>query len=139
MPQHSVVDTALVVIAIAVSVQTILIAGFCVSAYIVWRRVQAALSFASADLHARMDEIAEHVRVASGRVEAVASSMERIAEDAEAIAGGARRAATAVGDVVRSAVHTAGTPPAMLAAAGRLLLARWGRPRSAPALRGLQQ
>ena len=56
MPQQSAVDTALVVIAVAVSVQAILIAGLCVSAFIAWRRVQTALSFASADLHARMDE-----------------------------------------------------------------------------------
>jgi outer membrane murein-binding lipoprotein Lpp len=134
MPQQSAVDTALVVIAVAVSVQTILIAGLCVSAFIAWRRVRTALSSASADLHARMDEIADHVRSASGRVDAVASSIERIAEEAEAVAGGARRMASAVGGVVRTAVDTAATPPALLAAAGRLLLSRWARRRSQPAL-----
>jgi hypothetical protein len=81
-----------------------------------------------------MDEIAGHVRSASGRVEAVASSIERIAEDAEAVAGGARSMARAVGGVVDTAVHAAATPPALLAAAGRLLLSRWARRRSRPAL-----
>ena len=134
MPQQSVVDTALVVIAVAVSVQTIMIASLCVSAFIAWRRVQTALSFASADLHARMDDLAGHVRSATGRVDAVASSIERIAEDAEAVAGGARSMARAVGGVVDTAVHAAATPPALLAAAGRLLLSRWARRRSRPAL-----
>jgi outer membrane murein-binding lipoprotein Lpp len=134
MPQQSVADTALVVIAVAVSVQTILMAGLCVSAFLAWRRVQTALSIASADLHARMDEIAEHVRSATGRVDAVASSVERLAEDAEAVAGGARRMASAVGGVVRTAVDTAATPPALLAVAGRLLLSRWARRSSRPAL-----
>jgi outer membrane murein-binding lipoprotein Lpp len=134
MPQQSAVDTALILIAIAVSVQTILLAGLCVSAFIAWRRVQTALSFASADLHARMDEIAGHVRSASGRVDAVASSIERIAGEAEAVAGGARRMASAVGGAVQTAVNTAAAPPALLAAAGRLLLSRWARRRSRPAL-----
>jgi hypothetical protein len=134
MPQQSAVDTALVVIAVAVSVQTMLIVGLCVSAFIAWRRVQTALSSASADLHARMDELTGHVRSASGRVDAVASSLERIAEDAEAVTGGARRMAHAVGGVVKTAVETAATPPALLAAAGRLLLSRWARRRSPPAL-----
>ena len=130
MPQQSVADTALVVIAIAVSLQTILIVGLCVSAYVAWRRVQTALSFASADLHARMDEMAGHVRTAAGRMDAVATSIERIAEDAEAVAGGARRMVSTVGGVVRTAVQTAATPPALVAAAGRLLLSRWTRRRS---------
>lgn len=134
MPQQSVADTALVVIAIAVSIQTILIVGLCVSALVAWRRVQTALSTASADLHARMDDISEHVRSAAGRMDAVASSIERIAEDAEAVAGGARNVASAVGGAVKSAVHAAATPPAMLAAAGRLLLSRWARRRPRPVL-----
>jgi hypothetical protein len=135
MPQQSVADTALVVIAIAVSLQTIVIVGLCVSAFIAWRRVQTALSSASADLHARMDEIAVHVRSAAGRMDAVASSIERIAEDAEAVTGGARRMASTVSGVVRTAVQTAAaTPPALVAAAGRLLLSRWTRRRSRSAL-----
>jgi|KBSMisStandDraft_5_1062788.scaffolds.fasta_scaffold38690_2 adenylosuccinate lyase len=134
MPQQSVADTALVVIAVAVSVQAMLITGLCVAAFIAWRRVQTALSFATADLHARMDDLAEHVRSASGRVDAVASSIERLAEDAEAVAVGARRMASAVGGAVSTAVHTAATPPALLAAAGRLLLSRWARRRSRPVL-----
>ena len=134
MPQQSVVDTALVVIAVAVSLQTMLIAGLCVSAFIAWRRVQSALSSATADLHARMDDLAGHVRSATGRVDAVASSIERIAEEAEAVAAGARRMASAARGVVSTAVHTAATPPALLAAAGRLLLSRWSRRRSRPTL-----
>ena len=134
MPQQSVADTALVVIAVAVSVQAMLIAGLCVAAFIAWRRVQTALSSATADLHARMDELAEHVRSATGRVDAAASSIERIAEDAEALAVGARRMAHAVGAVVGTAVHTAAAPPALLAAAGSLLLSRWARRRSRPPL-----
>jgi hypothetical protein len=81
-----------------------------------------------------MDEMAGTLRSAAGRMDAVASSIERIAEDAEAMAGGARRAATAVGGVVRSAVQTAVTPPALIATAGRLLLSRWTRRRSRPSL-----
>lgn len=138
MPQPSVVDTALVVIAVAVSVQAILIAGICVSAFIAWRRARTALSLAFADLHARMDDIAGHVRAATGRVDDVASSIERMAGEAEAVADGARRAASAVGGAVRHAVQAAATPPAMLAAAGRLLLSRWARRHPRPALRAHQ-
>jgi hypothetical protein len=111
-----------------------LIAGLCVAAYIAWRRVQTALSSASADLHARMDEMAGHVRSTAGRMDAVASSVERLAGEAEAVARGARHAAGVVGGVVRTAVNTAATPPALLAAASRLLVSRWKRRRARPAL-----
>jgi hypothetical protein len=81
-----------------------------------------------------MDEMAGHVQAAAGRMDSVASSIERIAEDAGAVARGARHAADVVGGVVKSAVQTAAGPPALLAAAGRVLLSRWGRRHSRPAL-----
>ncbi len=127
MPHQPAVETALTAIAIAVSVQTILLAGLCVSAFIAWRRVQTALSATSADLHVRMDEMAEHLRSTTGRVQAAASSIERIAEGADAVAGGARRIAGGVGGAISTVMRAGVLPPTLFAMAGRLLLSRWKR------------
>lgn len=92
------IERALLVMAIAMSVQTLLFVGAAIGAFIAWRKAHAAF----AETRDAMNEQIAHLR----------THLDRISGVAEEVAGTVRRGSTAVGDVVtdvRDAIGTVGS------------------------------
>lgn len=82
----AVVEWALVVMAVAMSVQTLLFIGAAIGALVAWRQANQALEEAKDALNSQIAHLREHV--------------DRIAGTVDEVAGSVRRGTTAVGDVV---------------------------------------
>ena len=118
MPVDPAIQTALVVIAIAASVQTLVMAGAVIGAAIAWKRLQADMEHRYRELSARVDEAVQHARHASEAVHRVSNR----ASDAIDHAGH-----------IASAVGTFLTAPRNMIVAGAAslasLLMKWRRGR----------
>lgn len=77
----STVETALMAIAIASSVQALVLMGLAVGAVLAWRRLRGAASGHLGEFHARLDEIAHHVGVGMRALDRTADSAARLGED----------------------------------------------------------
>jgi hypothetical protein len=91
------IERALVVMAIAMSVQTLLFVGAAIGAFIAWRKANVAFE----ETRDAMNEQIAHLRM----------HVDRISGVVEEVAGTVRRGSTAVGDVVtdvRDAIGTVG-------------------------------
>lgn len=91
----AVVERALVVMAIALTVQTLLLIGAAIGAFVAWRKANQALEVASQNLNAQIAYLREHV--------------DRIAGTVDEVAGSVRRGTTAVTDVVSDVRDAMGT------------------------------
>ena len=77
----STIETALMAIAIASSVQTVLLMGLSVAAVLAWRRTQVVADAQLTRFHARLDAIAQHVGVGMRALDRTADSAARLGED----------------------------------------------------------
>lgn len=91
----AVMEQALVVMAIAMSAQTLLLLGAAIGAYVALRKANLAFENARIGLNARVDELRVHLDRLSGTVDNVAGSV--------------RRSTDAVGDVVSDVRDAMGT------------------------------
>jgi len=89
------IERALLVMAIAMSVQTLLFVGAAIGAFIAWRKANLAFEQAKDAMQVQIAHLRMHVDRISGTVEEVAGSV--------------RRGTTAVGDVVEDVRHAMGT------------------------------
>lgn len=121
MPQ-TLTETALVTIAVAVSVQALIGVGLSIGSWLAMRRLQTTLRTESAALQFRLDEAIVHVRSA-------AAAVSRLSTEAGGVASQAGRVIDDVSGAVRAVATTIGTPRALLvagvAAGARRLLRHW--------------
>ena len=74
------IETALIAIAIASSVQALALMGLAMAAVIGWRRIETSAAGQLEQLHARLDTIAQHVGVGMHALDRTATSAERLGE-----------------------------------------------------------
>ena len=121
---YTVTESALVTIAIAVVVQTLLTVAVAIGAVVALRRMQSSLRAEYAVLQARLDE-------AMGQVQSAVSSVTRLSNEAGGVAHQAGQVIDDVGSAVKTAVALAAMPRAWLAAGAdsglRALLRHWPR------------
>jgi hypothetical protein len=108
MPQ-TVTETALVTIAVALSIQALVGVGLSIGSWLALRRLQATLTAESAALHLRLDDALEHLRSAS-------ASVSRFTADAGGVASQAGRVIDDVSGAMRAVATTVGGPKAFIAA-----------------------
>lgn len=92
------IERALIVMAVAMSVQTLLFVGAAIGAFVAWRKTNRAVEEARLAMNEQLAHLRMHVDRISGVVEEVAGTV--------------RRGSTAVGDVVsdvRDAIGTVGS------------------------------
>ena len=77
----STVEGALMAIAIASSLQTLVLMGFVIAAVLAWRRMQEATANQLNLFHARLDTIAHSVGVGMRALDRTADSATRLGED----------------------------------------------------------
>lgn len=121
MPQTS-TDIALVAIAAALWLQTIVIVGFGVGAWRMSRRAHELLGREAEALRTKVDEAIVEVRAA-------AKAMARLGTEAEQVAVGAQHAVDDIRGVIRVATTAVSAPRTLLmaglSAGARTLLGRW--------------
>lgn len=129
-------QSAIVIIAVAVSVQAILFVTVAVAGVIAWKRTHAVLDERLGALAARIDLVSDQARRAVESVEALSDQTRRAAESVEAISDQARDAFHNAGNVVRSVASAVSTPKAYLVATAASalsgVLSRWRHRKSAP-------
>ena len=108
MPQ-TLTETALVTIAVAVSIQAIVGVSLGIGSWLALRRLQITLKDESAALQGRLDEALVHVRSA-------ATSVSRLSAEAGSVAMQAGRVIDDVGGAMRVVATTVGAPKTLLAA-----------------------
>lgn len=122
MPQT--VETALVVIAVALVAQTLIVAAAAIGTWRVLRDLRQTVRVEYDVLRARMDEALRHVQSTSAAVT-------RLSTDAGAVAHHAGQVIDEVSGAARTAVALVAAPRAWLAASAatglRALLRRWPR------------
>lgn len=91
----AVMEQALIVMAIAMSVQTLLFVGAAFGAFIAWRKAARALEETTVTLNAQLAHLRAHV--------------DRLSATVEDVAGSVRRGTDAVGDVVLEVRDVMGT------------------------------
>lgn len=108
MPQTT-SDTALIIIAVAVSVLALVGVAVSVGSWFAMRRLQTSLQAESAALQLRLDEALVHIRLA-------ANSVSRLSSEAGGVASQAGRVIDDVSGAMRAVATTVGAPRTMLAA-----------------------
>jgi hypothetical protein len=118
------IEIALVVIAVAVSIQALTVVVAAVSIVLAWRRAREELDARYQGLALRLDEIIVQAREAIVQAREASAAVGRATERASNVMGDA-------GDVVRNIAQAVGAPRSLLvasaaSAAGRLL-EKWRR------------
>jgi hypothetical protein len=118
------IETALVVIAVAVSIQAVTVLAAALFVALAWRRARADLDTRYQALALRLDEIIRQAHEAIVQAREASAAVGRATERASNVMGDA-------GDVVRNIAQAVGAPRTLLvagaaSAAGRLL-ERWRR------------
>jgi hypothetical protein len=121
MPDSATADTALVVIAVSLAVQTLLFAGGAVAVWLGYRRARAAMSDELRELRATTDDLARSLHRA-------ADAVGRGSDAVGAAVTDARQAVHTVGTLT-STVATAISTPRTAAAMGVLRGVQWWRRR----------
>jgi hypothetical protein len=118
------IETALVVIAIAVSIQALTVVAAVVSIAVAWRHARRELDARYEALVLRIDEVIVQARDAIAQARDASAAVGRASERASNVMGGA-------GDMVRNLAQAVGGPRTMLAvgaaSAASRLLERWRR------------
>lgn len=121
-------DSALVTIAVAVSIQTAITVSLAVMVFVAWRKATLAIREEQSLLHARLEEALTHVRAAS-------ESFERLSSDTRALTTSAHGVVEGVSHLFGAVTQGLSMPRRLLAygaAAGAQSLLRrwqWRRPR----------
>lgn len=103
------IETALIVIAVAVSIQAIVGVAVSIGSFLAMRRLQETVKAESAALQFRLDEALVHVRSA-------ATSVSRLTAEAGGMASQAGRVIGDVSGAISAVAATVGAPRTMLAA-----------------------
>lgn len=115
-------DSALVTIAVAVSIQSVATLGLAAFVFVAWKKASLAIREEQHLLHARIDDALTHFRVAT-------VSFERLSSETRELATDARGALSSVGHVAGVVAQGMSVPRRLLAygaaAGARTLLRRW--------------
>jgi hypothetical protein len=127
MPADPTTQNALIIIAVALSVQTVLMVCTVVAMAVAWKRALAMIDSQLGHFAARLDDVASQTRVVVGALERSAAQVETVLHDAGHILRGVTNAVTAPRSWVMAGVASAASA-----------LARWRRsrqqqPHTAPA------
>ena len=118
MPADPTTQNALIIIAIAVSLQTLLMVCTVIAMAVAWKRAYAMIDSQLGRFVARLDDVASQTRVAVGALERSAAQVDNDA-----------------GHILRAVTTAIGVPRAWLmagAASAASALARWRRSRRQP-------
>jgi hypothetical protein len=94
MPADPTTQNALIIIAVAVSIQTLLMVCSVIAMTVAWKRAHAAIDAQLVRFSARLDDVVSQTRVAAGALERSAKQVDSVLYDAGQIM---RAVATAVG------------------------------------------
>lgn len=126
-----VIERALVMVAIAMSVQTLLFVGAAIGAFIAWRKANQAFEEARDGLQAQVAHLRMHVDRISGAVEEVAGSVRRGTSAVGEVVAEVRDAMGTVGSSLHSVASAVTAPRAAVALGLWRGLAMWRRRRGA--------
>lgn len=119
MPLDTISQQALVIIAVALSIQTLLMIGFVVAISVAWKRAHAMLDERLTAFIAQMEDVANQTRVAVRTLERYGEEVSEVMHDA--------------GNVARKIASVAAAPRAWLlagaASAISRVISRWRRSR----------
>lgn len=118
MPADPTSQNALIIIAIALSIQTLLMVCTVIAMAVAWKRAHAMLDTQLGHFSARLDDVVSQTRVAVGALERSAAHVNSVMLD--------------TGNILRSVTTAIGAPRAWLmagAASAARALARWRRSR----------
>jgi REP element-mobilizing transposase RayT len=118
MPADATIQNALIVIAIALSLQTVLMLCTVIAISVAWKRAQIMLDSQLNRFGERLDDLATQTRVAVNALERSSIHVNAVLQDA--------------GSVVRGVSHFMGAPRALLmagAASAMSAFSRWRRSR----------
>jgi hypothetical protein len=118
MPADATIQNALIVIAIALSLQTVLMLCTVIAISVAWKRAQIMLDSQLNRFGERLDDLATQTRVAVNALERSSTHVNAVLQDA--------------GSVVRGVSHFMGAPRALLmagAASAMSAFSRWRRSR----------
>ena len=118
MPADPTTQNALIVIAVALSVQTVLMICTVVAMALAWKRAHAMIDSQLGHFAARLDDVATQTRVAVGALERSAAQVDTVLHDAGHILRTVTTAVTAPRSWVMAGVASAASA-----------LARWRRSR----------
>lgn len=121
MPSDPTSQTALIVLAVAVSIQTLLLGALVVAAALAWRRLERQVDRGYRELLARMDDTARPFREAADALQVMSNRASAAMDRAEQLAGSARAWLT-----IPRSLMTAG-----MATVASLALGSWRRHRKA--------
>ena len=111
----AVLERALVVMAIAMSIQTLLFLGAAVGAFIAWRRAAAAIEDAKVKAEAQVAELRAYLDRVTVTVEETAQALRRGTATADDLMTDVRDAMGTVGNTVGSVASVVSAPRAALA------------------------
>ena len=122
-------ERALIVMAIAMSVQTLLFAGAAIGAFVAWRKASQAFEDAKDAMHAQIAHLRMHVDRISGTVDEVAGSVRRGTSAVGEVVSDVRDAMGSVGSSLNSVAAVVTVPRAAIALGLWRGLAMWRRHR----------
>jgi hypothetical protein len=118
LPADPTTQNALIVIAIAITIQTLLMVCTVIAMAVAWRRTQAMLDMQLGHFSTRLDDVVTQTRVAVGALERSAAQVNNVLDDA--------------GHILRTVTTAIGAPRAWVmagAASAASAFARWRRSR----------
>jgi hypothetical protein len=107
MPADPTTQNALIVIAIALSVQTVLMVCTVIAMAVAWKRAQAMIDAQLGQFAARLDDVASQTRVMVGALERSAARVDTVLHDAGHILRAVTTAVTAPRSWVMAGVASA--------------------------------
>ena len=125
-----VMERALIVMAIAISVQTLLFVGAAIGAFVAWRKASLAFEDAKDALNAQIAHLRTHINRISDTVEEVAGSVRRGTSAVGEVVSDVRDAMGSVGSSLHSVASVVSAPRAAAALGLWRGLAMWRRYRS---------
>lgn len=123
-------ERALVVMAIAMSVQALLLVGAAIGAFVAWRKASAALEETRNHLNAQIAHLRSHVDRISGTVEEVAGSVRRGSSAVGEVVSDVRDAMGSVGNGIHTVASVVTAPRAAVALGLWRGLAMWRKRRA---------
>jgi hypothetical protein len=121
MPADPTTQNALIIIAIALSIQTLLMACTVIAMAVAWKRAHTMIDSQLGHFAARLDDVVSQTRMAAGALERSAARVDTVLHDA--------------GDILRAVTTVIGAPRSWLmagAASAASAIARWRRSRRQP-------
>lgn len=118
MPADPTTQNALIIIAVAVSIQTLLMVCSVIAMALAWKRAHATIDAQLGHFSARLDDVVSQTRVAVGALERSAKQVDSVLYDA--------------GQIMRGVTTAIGAPRAWVmagAASAASAIARWRRSR----------